>query len=96
MNLAVRTEHGSAVVFDVEFVKEDNFSRTKAIRDTIIHGDMIKPHDNMVQEMYEHDLWEAMIGEGANDSPTMLFDETNPALYIADVSRSSRCVENGA
>jgi hypothetical protein len=40
-------------------------------------------------------LWEAGIGEGTYDSSTMLFDNTNPALDVSNLFRSSRCVENG-
>ena len=64
MNLAVRAKHGPAMVFDVEFVTEDNFARAEPIRDFIVHWEVIEPHDNMAKKMDEHDLWEAGIGEG--------------------------------
>ncbi len=95
MNLAVRAKHGPAVVFDVEFVTEDNFARAESIRDTIAHWEIIKPHDNMVEKMDEHDLWEAGIGESTQDFSTMLFDDTNSAFDVANVFRSSRRVEDG-
>ncbi len=55
MNFAVRSKHSPAVVLDVEFATEDIFSRAEVIRDTIVHEEIIKPHDNMVEEMDEHD-----------------------------------------
>ena len=95
MNLAVRAKHGPTMVFDIEFVMEDNFARAEPIRDTIAHWEIIKPHDNMVEKMDEHDLWEVGIGEGTQDSSTTIFDDTNPAFDVANVFRSSRCVEDG-
>jgi hypothetical protein len=95
MDLAVRAKHGPAVVFDVEFVTEDNFARAEPIRDTIVHWEIIELHDNMVKKMDEHDLWEAGIGEGTQDSSTTLFDDTNLAFDVANVFRSSRRVEDG-
>ena len=95
MNLAVRAKHGPAVVFDVEFVTEDNFARAESIRDTIAHRQIIKPHDNMVEKMNEHDLWEAGIGEGTHKSSTTLFDDTNSVFDVTNVFRSSRRVEDG-
>ena len=64
MNFAVRAKHGPAVVFDGEFVTENNFARAELIRDTIVHWEIIKLHDNMLEKMNEHDLWEARIGKG--------------------------------
>ena len=95
MNLTVRAEHGPAMVFDIEFVTEDNFARAEPIRDTIVHWEIIEPHDNMVEKMDEHDLWEAGIEEATQDSSTMLFDDTNPAFDVANVFRSSRRIEDG-
>ena len=84
MNFTVRSEHGHAVVFDVEFATEDYFSRAEVIRDTVFHGEIIKPHDDMVEEMDEHDLGEASIGEGTYDSSITLFDDPNPGLDVSN------------
>ena len=72
-------------MFDFEFATEDYFTRAEAIRDTIFHGEIINPHDDMVEEMDYHDLREASIGEGTYDSSTTLFDDPNPALDVSDM-----------
>ena len=62
MNLTIRTETGTAVFFIIELVSKVDFTRTEAIGDTILCREIIQPHDNMMKQMHEHDLWELGVG----------------------------------
>jgi len=83
------------VLFIVELVAKDDFTRAEAIRDTILCGEIIQPHDNMMKQMHEHDLRETSVWQGTENTPATLLDNPDPALNVADMLRCSGSIDNG-
>ena len=94
MNLTIRTERGTAVFFIIELVSKDDFTRTEAIGDTILSGEIIQPHDDMMKQMHQHDLREFSVWEGAEDTTATLLDDSDPALNVAVMLRCSSSIDN--
>ena len=56
-----------------------------------MQGDNI---DDMMKQMHQHDLRELSVGEGAEDTTATLLDDSDSALDVADMFRSSSSVDN--
>ena len=88
MNLTIR------VFFIIELVSKDDSTRTEAIGDTILSGEIIQPHDDMMKQMHEHDLRETSVWQGTENTPATLLDNPDPALNVADMLRCSSSIDN--
>ena len=91
MNLTVRSERCTAVAFEVELVTKDNLARTVLCRYSILNREVVQPHDNVVEEMNEHYLWDIQIWKGAGDPSAAFLDNPNATLDVPNMfgNRSS-------
>ena len=93
MNLTVGTEQSTAMVFVREFVAEDDLTRAELRRNTISNGEVIEPHDHIVDEVDEHDPRDAGIRKSVENPTTAFFDDPNSSLDVTNVFGRSGSVE---
>ncbi len=61
--------------------------------DTVFHRKIVKPHNNMMEEMDEHDLRKTSVREGTDDAPTAFFDNHDMPFNVTDMFQCSSNVQ---
>ncbi len=85
MDLAICTKRCTAMVLKIKLVAKDNLKGAEMVGDTILDREVIQPHDDMMEEVYEHNLREVCIREGANDASAAFFDDPDVVFDVANM-----------
>ena len=94
MYLTVRAEGCTTVTFRIKFVAEYNFAWAETRGDAIVHGEVVKPQDDVVEEIDQHDPWETSVREGAYDAAASFLDHPYTSFNVADVFRCHSSIES--
>ena len=54
------------MMFIIQFVTKHQFSGTKPIGDTVGDGKVVKPHNNEMKKVGDHQLGKVWVGKGAD------------------------------
>ena len=85
MYLTVCAKGCPAVSLSIEFVLEYEFAWAETCGDAVVHREVVKPKDDVVEEINQHDPRETRVREGAYDATASFLDHPYMSFYVTDV-----------